>query len=144
MCYSGITLGNQSNMSLGYAEKLSFIEDVGNVGMTEHFDPSAILREKVGPLFLHSPSWCYLSSYGLHCCCLPFVPFLVDDDLSYYVQILMLLGFYDYDYPLLLCAVWLICNGSDLVLIKLKFSFCFDNQHAWLWMIMFLLYMVLI
>ncbi|KAK4355165.1 hypothetical protein RND71_024136 [Anisodus tanguticus] len=25
-------------MSLGYAEKLSFIEDVGNVGMTEHFD----------------------------------------------------------------------------------------------------------
>ncbi|KAI5409015.1 hypothetical protein KIW84_054727 [Lathyrus oleraceus] len=37
-------------MSLGYAEKLSFIEDVGNVGMTEHFDPSTILREKIEQL----------------------------------------------------------------------------------------------
>jgi hypothetical protein len=35
-------------MSLGYAEKLSFIEDVGNVGMTEHFDPPHVLQEKVG------------------------------------------------------------------------------------------------
>lgn len=75
LCYSGIILGNQSTMSLGYAEKLSFIEDVGNVGMTEHFDPSTILREKVGPLLLHSPSWYYFSSYCLHCCCLPFLPF---------------------------------------------------------------------
>ncbi|KAE8125374.1 hypothetical protein FH972_020190 [Carpinus fangiana] len=34
-------------MSLGYAEKLSFIEDVGNVGMTEHFDPPHVLQEKI-------------------------------------------------------------------------------------------------
>ncbi|KAF5727906.1 sir2-like protein mRNA [Tripterygium wilfordii] len=34
-------------MSLGYAEKLSFIEDVGNVGMTELFDPSHVLQEKI-------------------------------------------------------------------------------------------------
>ncbi|XP_030478610.2 NAD-dependent protein deacetylase SRT1 isoform X1 [Cannabis sativa] len=34
-------------MSLGYAEKLSFIEDVGQVGMTEHFDSSNILQEKI-------------------------------------------------------------------------------------------------
>ncbi|KAG8365155.1 hypothetical protein BUALT_Bualt18G0074900 [Buddleja alternifolia] len=34
-------------MSLGYAEKLSFIEDVGNVGMTEFFDSSHVLQEKV-------------------------------------------------------------------------------------------------
>ncbi|KAG6414373.1 hypothetical protein SASPL_127095 [Salvia splendens] len=34
-------------MSLGYAEKLSFIEDVGNVGMAEFFDPSHVFQEKV-------------------------------------------------------------------------------------------------
>ncbi|BBN67377.1 sirtuin 1 [Prunus dulcis] len=34
-------------MSLGYAEKLSYIEDVGQVGMTEHFDPSPVLQEKI-------------------------------------------------------------------------------------------------
>lgn len=34
-------------MSLGYAEKLSFIEDVGNVGMTEYFDPPQLLQEKI-------------------------------------------------------------------------------------------------
>ena len=34
-------------MSLGYAEKLSFIEDAGNVGMTEFFDPSHLLQDKV-------------------------------------------------------------------------------------------------
>nr|XP_033509185.1 NAD-dependent protein deacetylase SRT1 isoform X2 [Nicotiana tomentosiformis] len=34
-------------MSLGYAEKLSFIEDVGNVGMTEYFDPPYILQDKI-------------------------------------------------------------------------------------------------
>ncbi|XP_020990638.1 NAD-dependent protein deacetylase SRT1 isoform X1 [Arachis duranensis] len=34
-------------MSLGYAEKLSYIEDVGNVGMVEHFDASHLLREKI-------------------------------------------------------------------------------------------------
>ncbi|KAJ9568068.1 hypothetical protein OSB04_004034 [Centaurea solstitialis] len=34
-------------MSLGYAEKLSYIEDVGNVGMAELFDPPLILQEKI-------------------------------------------------------------------------------------------------
>ncbi|KAL1534101.1 ditrans,polycis-polyprenyl diphosphate synthase [Salvia divinorum] len=34
-------------MSLGYAEKLSFIEDVGNVGMAEFFDPPHVFQEKV-------------------------------------------------------------------------------------------------
>ncbi|CAI0374096.1 unnamed protein product [Linum tenue] len=33
-------------MSLGYAEKLSYIEDVGSVGMAEFFDPSSVLQEK--------------------------------------------------------------------------------------------------
>lgn len=34
-------------MSLGYAEKLSYIEDVGKVGMTEFFDPPHVLQEKI-------------------------------------------------------------------------------------------------
>lgn len=34
-------------MSLGYAEKLSFIEDVGQVGMAEFFDTSHALQDKV-------------------------------------------------------------------------------------------------
>lgn len=34
-------------MSLGYAEKLSYIEDVGNVGMDELFDPPHVLQEKI-------------------------------------------------------------------------------------------------
>ncbi|TQD80325.1 hypothetical protein C1H46_034123 [Malus baccata] len=34
-------------MSLGYAEKLSYIEDVGQVGMTEHFDMPQVLQEKI-------------------------------------------------------------------------------------------------
>ncbi|KAJ6423717.1 hypothetical protein OIU84_024652 [Salix udensis] len=34
-------------MSLGYAEKLSYIEDVGNVGMSEFFDSSHVLQEKI-------------------------------------------------------------------------------------------------
>ncbi|XP_044487592.1 NAD-dependent protein deacetylase SRT1 [Mangifera indica] len=37
-------------MSLGYAEKLSFIEDVGNVGMTELFDTPQLLQEKIEQL----------------------------------------------------------------------------------------------
>ncbi|GFP99893.1 NAD-dependent protein deacetylase srt1 [Phtheirospermum japonicum] len=37
-------------MSLGYAEKLSVIEDVGNVGMTEFFDPPHVLQEKIEQL----------------------------------------------------------------------------------------------
>ncbi|KAA8523544.1 hypothetical protein F0562_009967 [Nyssa sinensis] len=34
-------------MSLGYAEKLSYIEDVGKVGMSEIFDPPRVLQEKI-------------------------------------------------------------------------------------------------
>ncbi|XWS51736.1 hypothetical protein CRYUN_Cryun11dG0009000 [Craigia yunnanensis] len=37
-------------MSLGYAEKLSFIEDVGQVGMTELFDSSHVLQDKIEQL----------------------------------------------------------------------------------------------
>lgn len=37
-------------MSLGYAEKLSYIEDVGNVGMSEIFDPPHVLLEKTEQL----------------------------------------------------------------------------------------------
>ncbi|XAR56794.1 hypothetical protein NMG60_11037390 [Bertholletia excelsa] len=37
-------------MSLGYAEKLSYIEDVGNVGMSEIFDPPRALQEKIEKL----------------------------------------------------------------------------------------------
>jgi mono-ADP-ribosyltransferase sirtuin 6 len=37
-------------MSLGYAEKLSFIEDVGQVGMAEFFDPSHLLQCKIEEL----------------------------------------------------------------------------------------------
>ncbi|KAE9458352.1 hypothetical protein C3L33_09748, partial [Rhododendron williamsianum] len=37
-------------MSLGYAEKLSYIEDVGKVGMSELFDTSRILQEKIEKL----------------------------------------------------------------------------------------------
>ncbi|KAF3777107.1 NAD-dependent protein deacetylase [Nymphaea thermarum] len=33
-------------MSLGYAEKLSYREDVGSVGMAEIFDPPEVLRKK--------------------------------------------------------------------------------------------------
>ncbi|XWS09660.1 hypothetical protein CRYUN_Cryun39dG0008400 [Craigia yunnanensis] len=37
-------------MSLGYAEKLSFIEDVGQVGMTEFFDSTHVLQDKIEQL----------------------------------------------------------------------------------------------
>ncbi|XP_057485294.1 NAD-dependent protein deacetylase SRT1-like [Actinidia eriantha] len=37
-------------MSLGYAEKLSYIEDVGKVGMSEIFDPPRVLQEKIEKL----------------------------------------------------------------------------------------------
>ncbi|GKV19361.1 hypothetical protein SLEP1_g29637 [Rubroshorea leprosula] len=37
-------------MSLGYAEKLSYIEDVGKVGMAEFFDSSRVLEEKIEQL----------------------------------------------------------------------------------------------
>lgn len=34
-------------MSLGYAEKLSYKEDVGTVGMSEIFDSPVVLQQKV-------------------------------------------------------------------------------------------------
>ncbi|KAK6947082.1 Sirtuin family [Dillenia turbinata] len=37
-------------MSLGYAEKLSYIEDVGQVGMSEFFDSPHVLKEKIEQL----------------------------------------------------------------------------------------------
>lgn len=37
-------------MSLGYAEKLSYREDVGTVGMSEIFDPQNVLEEKIAEL----------------------------------------------------------------------------------------------
>ncbi|GMH05817.1 hypothetical protein Nepgr_007657 [Nepenthes gracilis] len=37
-------------MSLGYAEKLSYIEDVGKVGMTEFVDPPHVLLERIEEL----------------------------------------------------------------------------------------------
>lgn len=46
-------------MSLGYAEKLSYIEDVGSVGMSEHFDTPDVLQEKVRYSFPH----CLVSSF---------------------------------------------------------------------------------
>lgn len=41
---------NHHIMSLGYAEKLSYIEDVGNVGMAEFFESPRILQEKIEQL----------------------------------------------------------------------------------------------
>lgn len=37
-------------MSLGYAEKLSYREDVGSVGMSEIFDPPHLLQQKIAEL----------------------------------------------------------------------------------------------
>ncbi|XP_057460315.1 NAD-dependent protein deacetylase SRT1-like isoform X2 [Actinidia eriantha] len=39
-------------MSLGYAEKLSYREDVGTVGMSEIFDPPNVLQQKIEQLAL--------------------------------------------------------------------------------------------
>ncbi|KAA8526625.1 hypothetical protein F0562_008172 [Nyssa sinensis] len=39
-------------MSLGYAEKLSYKEDVGSVGMSEIFDPPHVLQKKIEKLGL--------------------------------------------------------------------------------------------
>ncbi|CAL5341578.1 unnamed protein product [Camellia sinensis] len=41
---------SEATMSLGYAEKLSYIEDVGKVGMSEIFDPPRVLQEKIEKL----------------------------------------------------------------------------------------------
>ncbi|KAL9453869.1 hypothetical protein AB3S75_009470 [Citrus x aurantiifolia] len=37
-------------MPLGYAEKLSYREDVGSVGMSEIFDPPHLLQQKIAEL----------------------------------------------------------------------------------------------
>ncbi|XP_010536736.1 PREDICTED: NAD-dependent protein deacetylase SRT1 [Tarenaya hassleriana] len=41
---------DRNSMSLGYAEKLSYIEDVGQVGMAEFFDSSHVLQYKIEQL----------------------------------------------------------------------------------------------
>jgi mono-ADP-ribosyltransferase sirtuin 6 len=44
-------------MSLGYAEKLSYREDVGTVGMPEIFEPPELVQDKVN---LSDPfTWIY-------------------------------------------------------------------------------------
>jgi len=43
-------------MSLGYAEKLSFREDVGTVGMPEIFDPPELVQNKVNFYGLFCPT----------------------------------------------------------------------------------------
>lgn len=48
-------------MSLGYAEKLSYIEDVGKVGMSEICDPLHVLQEKV-KIFSPIPSFSLIFS----------------------------------------------------------------------------------
>lgn len=53
-------------MSLGYAEKLSYKEDTGTVGMTESFDSPQTLQEKVG-LFIHLFIFFMFLIMGLFC-----------------------------------------------------------------------------
>ena len=57
-------------MSLGYAEKLSYIEDVGNVGMSEFFDSSHVLQEKVKLFLSHFVIIIAGASFFLRFCCL--------------------------------------------------------------------------
>lgn len=51
-------------MSLGYAEKLSYREDVGSVGMPEIFDSPELLHKKcvlkknIVIMFLFLDCWC--------------------------------------------------------------------------------------
>ena len=63
-------------MSLGYAEKLSFIEDVGNVGMAEFFDPSHVFQEKV-KIFLGVSLFYFV--FWLHCSYCDAFSVLVDE-----------------------------------------------------------------
>ena len=58
-----------TNMSLGYAQKLSYKEDVGTVGMSEIFDPPHVLQEKVRPISLSRLSF-FLCEF-----CFPFGQF---------------------------------------------------------------------
>lgn len=57
-------------MSLGYAEKLSYIEDVGKVGMSEIFDPLHVLQEKVR-IFSPIPSFSLVFSCACPCVASP-------------------------------------------------------------------------
>lgn len=61
-CSSVRRIFHFANMSLGYAEKLSYREDVGSVGMSEIFDPPEVLQKKVNATFFDSI--CYFS---VHC-----------------------------------------------------------------------------
>lgn len=55
-------------MSLGYAEKLSYREDVGTVGMSEIFDPPDALQQKVGFVSFFTPDYvCFLPFLFFHC-----------------------------------------------------------------------------
>ena len=65
-------------MSLGYAEKLSYIEDVGNVGMTEYFDPPHVLQEKVETLSLPIHVLALLGLFVLFCFWVLLVCLLID------------------------------------------------------------------
>ena len=51
-------------MSLGFAEKLSYNENVGSVGMSEIFDPPHVLQQKVR--FQYIPT-CRFSSDNCLC-----------------------------------------------------------------------------
>lgn len=51
-------------MSLGFAEKLSYKENVGSVGMSEIFDPPHVLQQKVR--FQYIPT-CRFSSDNCLC-----------------------------------------------------------------------------
>ena len=58
--WDNLVLEKPTAMSLGYAEKLSYIEDVGNVGMAEFFDSPQILQEKVRRfsfVLVHFDAW---------------------------------------------------------------------------------------
>ena len=57
-------------MSLGFAEKLSYKENVGSVGMSEIFDPPHVLQQKVR--FQYIPT-CRFSSDNCLCCMCYFI-----------------------------------------------------------------------
>lgn len=44
-------------MSLGYAKKLSYREEIGEVGMPEIFDSPEILQNKVNFFYIISPMY---------------------------------------------------------------------------------------
>ncbi|OVA20126.1 Sirtuin family [Macleaya cordata] len=59
-------------MSLGYAEKLSYKEDVGSVGMSEVFDPPHVLQEKIEELAMmikHSKHLVAFTGAGISTSC---------------------------------------------------------------------------